>query len=157
MGRPRAGRGQAARARGAGMVKLDKKLLLAGSTAMVGGYAGVFLVAPILSYKLFFRGGLLPGVPVNEEVEEEPTKAHAQANRWYGLMMLQNVIQTVMMTNNFEENLDTGLKVNAITWSMAAAMHVPAMMNKTQPKELCLQQLVVMPLIAAASFMATRD
>ena len=58
-------------------------------------------------------------------------------------MMLQNVIQTVMMTNNFEENLDTGLKVNAITWSMAAAMHVPAMMNKTQPKELCLQQLVV--------------
>ena len=150
------------------MVKLDKKLLLAGSTAMVGGYAGVFLVAPILSYKLFFRGGLLPGVPVNEEVEEEPTKAHAQANRWCGLMMLQNVIQTVMMTNNFEENLDTGLKVNAITWSMAAvhpvpghwrksAMHVPAMMNKTQPKELCLQQLVVMPLIAAASFMATRD
>merc|ERR1711897_75447 len=111
MGRPRAGRGQAARARGAGMVKLDKK----------------------------------------------PTKAHAQANRWCGLMMLQNVIQTVMMTNNFEENLDTGLKVNAITRSMAAAMHVPAMMNKTQPKELCLQQLVVMPLIAAASFMATRD
>merc|ERR1739847_237419 len=113
MGRQRAGRGQAARARGAGMVKLDKKLLLAGSTAMVGGYAGVFLVAPIPSYKLFFRGGLLPGVPVNEEVEEEPTKAHAQANRWCGLMMLQNVIQ-------------------------------PAMMNKTQPKELCLQQLVVM-------------
>merc|ERR1712224_822203 len=92
---------------GGGDGKLDKKLLLAGSTAMVGGYAGVFLVAPILSYKLFFRGGLLPGVPVNEEVEEEPTKAHAQANRWCGLMMLQ--------------------------------------------------QLVVMPLIAAASFMATRD
>merc|ERR1711959_318920 len=101
------GRGEGRRrARGAGMVKLDKQLL-AGSTAMVGGYAGVFLVAPILSYKLFFRGGMLPGVPVNEEVEEEPTKAHAQANRWCGLMMLQ--------------------------------------------------QLVVMPVIAAASFMATRD
>merc|ERR1719353_618888 len=100
------------------MVKLDKKLLLAGSTAMIGGYAGVFLVAPVLGYKLFFRGGLLPGVP---------------------------------------ENKETGLQVSALNWALAAAMHVPAMLNKTQPKELCLQQLVVMPVIAAASFLASRQ
>lgn len=34
------------------MVKLDKKLVLAGSTAMLGGYAGFFLVAPVLAYKV---------------------------------------------------------------------------------------------------------
>ena len=139
------------------MVKLDKKLLLAGSTAMIGGYAGVFLVAPVLGYKLFFRGGLLPGVPENKEIDEEPTPANVQANRWCGLMMLQNVISIAAFTKGFEENQETGLQVSALNWALAAAMPVPALLNKTQPKELCLQQLVVMPVIAAASFLASRQ
>ena len=80
-----------------------------------------------------------------------------QTNRWFGLMMLQNVISIAAFTKGFEENQETGLQVSALNWALAAAMHVPAMLNKTQPKELCLQQLVVMPVIAAASFLASRQ
>jgi len=139
------------------MVKLDKKLVLAGSTAMLGGYAGFFLVAPVLAYKTFFRGGVIPGAGENEEVDKEPTKANVMTNRWCGLMMLQNVVNTVCMTKLFEENLDDALKCNSFNWAAAAAMHLPALLTKSQPKELCIQQMVTMPIIAALSLMAANQ
>merc|ERR1711959_113566 len=132
-------------------------MLLLGSTGMIGGYAGIFLVAPVLAYKTFFRGGVLPGVPENKEVAEEPTKVQVMANRWCGLMMLQNVLNITVMTKGFEENQNEALQLGAVNWALAAAMHVPAMLTKTQPKELCVQQLVVMPVIALANFLASRD
>ena len=110
-----------------------------------------------LPSQTFFRGGVIPGAGENEEVDKEPTKANVMTNRWCGLMMLQNVVNTVCMTKLFEENLDDALKCNSFNWAAAAAMHLPALLTKSQPKELCIQQMVTMPIIAALSLMAANQ
>ena len=60
------------------------------------------------------------------------------------------------LTDNLTKQQKKALNVDALVWLTAAAFHVEPFVKKTQPKELCLQQFIAMPLTALACFLAAK-
>jgi len=60
------------------------------------------------------------------------------------------------LTDNLTKQQKKALNVDALVWLTAAAFHVEPFVKKTQPKEICLQQFLAMPLTALACFLAAK-
>ena len=121
-----------------------------------GFYAGIFLVAPRLAYKIFFRGGVLPGTSKAENAPEEPTEVGLQKLRWFAFALGASEAYKMALTDNLTKQQKKALNVDALVWLTAAAFHVEPFVKKTQPKEICLQQFLAMPLTALACFLAAK-
>ncbi len=125
------------------------------STGMTAGYTALFLFAPRLGYKIFFKGGVLPGTS-KTEIPDEPSDVGVQKLRWFGFALAASQIYKMQLTNQLKDNQKKALEADAAVWMLAAALHAEPFVKKTQPKEICLQQFFSMPLTALACFLAAR-
>ena len=144
--------------------------MLGVSMAFAGGYGMLFLSAPgeymrpprreglrtdkikVLGYKIFFKGTVLPGMtpPDDKKTPPEPAPVAVQIMRWFGTAILWGVLGTYMNSDGATKNLKTNLNQQAILWATAGAAHAVPHVQGTQPKELCIQQYVLMAATAAA-------
>ena len=144
--------------------------MLGVSMALSGGYGALFLAAPgeymrpprregrrtdqkkVLGYKIFFKGTVLPGMtpPDDKKTPPEPAPVAVQIMRWFGTAILWGVLGTYMNSDGATKNLKTNLNQQAIVWATAGAAHAVPHVQGTQPKELCIQQYVLMAATAAA-------
>ena len=135
---------------------VNPALMLKISTAMTGGYALGFLLAPGLCYKIFFKGGVLPGTSKIEKGEEEADDVGKQKLRWFGFALCASEIYKLALTDGLKTNEKKALEVDAAVWMTAALMHAEPFVKKTQPKELCIQQFFAMPLTALMCVLAAK-
>lgn len=77
--------------------------------------------------------------------------------RWFGFGILTSSFGVLKFTSNFTKAIKTALELQAVNWACAAALHVPPMKAGAQPKELCVQQLVAMPLTMALCLAAAQE
>lgn len=113
-------------------------------------------MAPAIGYKIFFRGGVLPGTSKAEKAPEEPSEVGLQKLRWFGFALVTANLYKLKLTNGLKDQQKSALEIDAFTWLFAAALHVEPCVKKTQPKEICLQQFVAMPLTALACILAAK-
>ena len=125
---------------------VNPALMLKLSTGMTAGYAALFLLAPGLGYKMFFKGGILPGSKKIEKGGEEADDIGKQQLRWFGFALATSNLYKMSLTNNLKDNQKKALECDAAIWMIAAAMHAEPLAKKTQPKEICIQQFFAMPL-----------
>ena len=137
---------------GAMKLSIPAGKMLGVSMALSGGYGALFLAAPVLGYKIFFKGTVLPGMtpPDDEKTPPEPKPVAVQIMRWFGTAILWGVLGTYMNSDGATKNLKTNLNQQAILWATAGAAHAVPHVQGTQPKELCIQQYVLMAATAAA-------
>ena len=135
---------------------VNPALMLKISTGMTCGYAALFLLAPQLGYKMFFKGGVLPGTSKIEKGGEEADDMGLQKLRWFGFALTATNIYKMSLTNNLKENQKKALECDAAVWMIAAALHAEPYAKKTQPKEICLQQFFAMPLTALMCVLAAK-
>lgn len=108
--------------------------------------------------RIFFKGGVLPGTgKTDDSVSDEPDKVHVAMARWFGFGILTSSFGVLKFTSNFTKAIKTALELQAVNWACAAALHVPPMKAGAQPKELCVQQLVAMPLTMALCLAAAQE
>ena len=125
------------------------------STGMTAGYAALFLVAPVLGYKMFFKGGVLPGGG-KTDIPDEPAPETKQILRWFGFALAASEIYKYTLTDGGKTQKKEQLQTDAAVWMIAAAMHVEPLVKKTQPKETCIQQFFAMPLTALMCILAAK-
>ena len=115
-----------------------------------GASRGAYSVATPIS------GGVLPGMapPGDEKTPPEPKPVAVQIMRWFGTAILWGVLGTYMNSDGATKNLKTNLNQQAIVWATAGAAHAVPHVQGTQPKELCIQQYVLMAATAAACLAA---
>merc|ERR1711934_440818 len=84
------------------------------------------------------------------EGPEEPSEVGLQKLRGFGFALVTANLYKLKLTNGLKDQQKSALEIAAFTWLFAAALHVEPCVKKTQPKEICLQQFVAMPLTALA-------
>ena len=98
----------------------------------------------------------MPGTSKAENAPEEPTEVGLQKLRWFAFALGASEAYKMALTDNLTKQQKKALNVDALVWLTAAAFHVEPFVKKTQPKEICLQLFLAMPLTALACFLAAK-
>ena len=109
-----------------------------------------------LESQILTKPAPIAGTSKAENAPEEPTEVGLQKLRWFAFALGASEAYKMALTDNLTKQQKKALNVDALVWLTAAAFHVEPFVKKTQPKELCLQQFIAMPLTALACFLAAK-
>ena len=98
----------------------------------------------------------MPGISKAENAPEEPTDVGLQKLRWFAFALTTSELYKIKLTDGLKSQQKLALELDALVWLMAGALHIEPFQKKTQPKEMCLQQFVAMPITALLCFLASK-
>lgn len=131
--------------------KLDPTLLLKFSSGCLLGGGGLMITVPVMLYRKFCRGKILPGAEENEDVPEEMDTYGKTVSRYVGVLCTALAFLTARVTDDFKDSkaVDRALEGHAVLYGACSLLSFTCLKAE---KKICPRSLNIADAATSAIF-----